>query len=96
MLTQVRQALEYVREEQLVCYESIFFFFGFHLCAASSDYEHAKEWAVKARDAHLLLFGYNLYDIYERLVNDPTCYPDAGTMPEKVLSGPPAEDGGCQ
>lgn len=88
MLSQVRQALKYIVEESMEPYESIFNFFAFHLCAASSDYENAKRWAIKARDSHYLLFGNTLEDIYERLVVDPSCYPDADTMPHKVLSGP--------
>lgn len=85
---QVRHALQCIREEGLWAYESIFYFFGFHLCAASSDYKSATEWAKKARDTHLLLFGNTLEEIYERLVGDPSCYPDSDTMPKRTLAGP--------
>ncbi|TCD66925.1 hypothetical protein EIP91_000764 [Steccherinum ochraceum] len=85
---EVREGLKLVAQEGLVAYDSAFYFFGFHLCAASSDFESAKEWAVKARDTHRLVFGQTLEEIYERLVANPACYPDARTLPQRSLHGP--------
>jgi len=87
-MREIRHALDCIEEEGLPMYESVLYFFGFHLCAASGDFKSAIEWAVKARRAYLHFSGYTLDEIFERLANDPKCYPDANTMPKQILAGP--------
>ncbi|KAH8103017.1 hypothetical protein BXZ70DRAFT_905672 [Cristinia sonorae] len=87
-LEEIRLALDCIEKEGLPMYESIFYFFAFHLCAASSDYPNAREWAKKARDSHLMFCGPTLEDLYNRLIADPGCYPDADSMTGRTLWGP--------
>ncbi|KAL4246464.1 SET domain-containing protein [Abortiporus biennis] len=85
---EVAIALKCINEEKLFAYQSTFYFFGFHICAAVSDFKNARLWARKAYEASSLIFNNEASKSIKRYAEDPTAYSEAGTLSKRTLAGP--------